>query len=120
MKYMVLIYDNAQTREHFFGEDGAELMAAVDEVVRELTESGELIDGEGLADPSHTKTIRLVGGVPAVTDGPYAEAKEHLGGYMMLECETPERAVEIALRWPSARFAPLEVRPFMSRDGAEM
>jgi hypothetical protein len=120
MKYMVLIYDNAHTRERFFGEDGAELMAEVDAIMKELTESGELIGGEALGDPSTTKTIRLAGGVPAITDGPYAEAKEHLGGYLMLECETPERAAEIARRWPSSRFSPLEVRPVMSPDGAEM
>jgi hypothetical protein len=120
MKYMVLIYDNAQTRERFFGDEGAELMAEVEAIMQELTESGELIGGEALADPSHTKTIRLAGGVPAITDGPLAEAKEHFGGYLMLECETPERAAEIASRWPSARFTPLEVRPLMSPDGAEM
>jgi hypothetical protein len=120
MKYMVLIYDNARTRERFSGEDGAELMAEVNAIMKELTESGELIGGEALGDPSTTKTIRLAGGVAAITDGPYAEAKEHLGGYLMLECETPERAAEIALRWPSSRFSPLEVRPVMSPGGAEM
>jgi hypothetical protein len=120
MKYMILIYDNAQTREQFFGEDGAELMAEVDAIMAELTESGELIGGEALADPSQTKTIRLVDGVPAVTDGPFAEGKEHFGGYLMVECETPERAADIARRWPSARFRPLEVRPLMSQGGDEM
>jgi hypothetical protein len=120
MKYMILIYDNAQTRERFFSEEGAELMAEVEAIMKEITDSGELIGGEALADPSNTKTIRLAGGVPAITDGPYAEAKEHLGGYIMVECETPERAAEIALRWPSSRFSPLEVRPLMSPDGAEM
>jgi hypothetical protein len=120
MKYMILIYDNAQTRERFSGPDGAELMAEVNAIMAELTESGELVGGEALADPAQTKTIRLVDGVPAVTDGPFAEAKEHLGGYLMVECETPERAAEIARRWPSSRFTPLEVRPLMSADGAEM
>lgn len=120
MKYMVMIYDNAQTREQFLGEDGGELMAEIDAIMKELTESGELIGGEALGDPSNTKTIRLQGGVPAVTDGPLAEAKEHFGGYLLLECETQERAAEIALRWPSSRFTPLEVRPVMSPDGAEM
>lgn len=120
MKYMIMIYDNAQTRERFFGEDGPELMAEVEAIMKELTDSGELIGGEALADPPNTKTIRLAGGVPVVTDGPLAEAKEHFGGYLMVECETPERAAEIALRWPSARFTPLEVRPLMSPGGAEM
>ena len=120
MKYMILIYDNAQTRSTFRGPDGASLMAEIDALMAELTESGELIGGEALADPSQTQTIRVVDGAPAVTDGPYAEAKEHLGGYLMVECETPERAADIARRWPSARFTPLEVRPLMSPDGAEM
>jgi hypothetical protein len=120
MKYMVLIYDNAQTRETFLGEDGAPLMAEIEAIMAEITASGELIGGEALADPSATTTIRLQGGVPVATDGPLAEAKEHFGGYLLLECETPERAAEIALRWPSARFTPLEVRPLMTNDGAEM
>ena len=120
MKYMIMIYDNAQTREHFTGPDGKELMAEVEAIMAELTESGELIGGEALADPSQTKSIRLVDGVPAITDGPLAEAKEHFGGYLMVECESFERAAEIARRWPSSRHTPLEVRPLMTHDGAEM
>jgi len=120
MKYMIMIYDNAQTRERFLGEDGSELMAEVNAIMEELTASGELVGGEALGDPSHTRTIQLQGGVPVITDGPLAEAKEHFGGYLLVECETPERAAEIALRWPSSRFTPLEVRPVMSPDGAEM
>ena len=120
MKYMLLIYDNAQTRETFLGEQGEGLMAEIGAIMNELTESGELVGGEALADPSNTKTIRLVDGAPAITDGPYAEAKEHLGGYMIVDCESAERAAEIAVRWPSARFTPLEVRPLMGTSGAEM
>jgi hypothetical protein len=120
MKYMMMIYDNAQTRATFLGEDGTELMAEMNALVQELTESGELIGQGALSDPSNTKTIKMVDGAPAITDGPLAEAKEHFGGFLLLECETPERAGEIALRWPTARFTPLEVRPLMSPDGAEM
>ena len=118
MKYMVMIYDNAQTRERFFGEEGAELMAEVNAIMKELTDSGELIGGEALADPTNTRTIRPVDGVPAITDGPLAEAKEHFGGYLIVDCDTMERAVDIAARWPSSRFAPIEVRPIME-NGAE-
>ena len=75
-------------------------MAEVDAVMKELTESGELVGGEALADPSNTRTIRVVDGAPAITDGPFAEAKEHLGGYLIVDCESAERAAEIALRWP--------------------
>ena len=91
-----------------------------DALMKELTESGELVGGEALADPSNTRTIRVVDGAPAITDGPFAEAKEHLGGYLIVDCESPERAAEIALRWPSARFSPLEVRPLLDTAGAEM
>jgi hypothetical protein len=121
MKYMMMIYDNATTRETFLGPDGVELMAEMDALMNELTDSGELIGQGALSDPSNTKTIRPVdGGAPVVTDGPLAEAKEHFGGWLLLECETPERAQSIALRFPSARFNPLELRPLMSPDGAEM
>jgi len=120
MKYMLLIYDNADTREAFSGPDGASLGAEVDAIVNELTESGELVSGEALADPSNTKSVRARDGVPVVTDGPLAEAKEHFGGYLIVECETPERATEIAVRWPNSKFAAMEVRPFMDSSGTEM
>jgi len=120
VKYMLLIWDNADTREVLLGEQGAELMAEVDAIMQELTESGELITGEALADPSNTRTVRVRDGVPAVTDGPFAEAKEHMGGYLIVECESPERATEIAARWPNARFCAMEVRSIMDPAGTEM
>ncbi len=120
MKYMLMIYDNPGTREAFFGEEGKVLMAEMDALMQELTESGELIGGEALADPSNTKTVRVRDGVLAITDGPFAEAKEHFGGYLIVECERPERATEIAARWPNAKLCAMEVRPIMERSGGEL
>jgi hypothetical protein len=120
MKYMLMIYDNPDTRELFGSPEGQALMEQVDALMAQLTESGELIGGEALADPSHTRTVRVQEGVPVVTDGPMAEAKEHFGGYLIVECETIDRAVEIAAGWPSSRFAPMEVRPIMDPAGMEM
>ena len=120
MKYMLLIYDTATTREEMAGEAGAALMADMEALMEELTQSGEMVGGEALADPSNTKVVRTRDGVPVITDGPLAEAKEHFGGYLMVECESFERAAEIARRWPSSRHTPLEVRPLMTNDGAEM
>jgi hypothetical protein len=120
MKYMLLIYDNADTRERFLGEGSDALTAEVNAILQELTESGELVGGEALADPSNTKTIAPRDGMPAVTDGPFAEAKEHLGGYLIVECESLERATEIAKRWPNSRFSAMEVRALMETSGAEM
>jgi hypothetical protein len=120
MRYMLLLYDNADTRDAFFGPDSGLLIGSVDTVLAELKESGELVATDPLADPAQTKTVRVAGGVPVVTDGPLAEAKEHFGGYLIVDCESIDRAVEIAARWPSSRFAPLEVRPIMDIGGVEM
>lgn len=120
MKYVLLIYDNPETREAFFGEETDKLMGEVDTLIKELTESGELVSADALADPSNTKTVRVRDGVPAVTDGPFAEAKEQLGGYLVVDCESPERATEIAARWPNARYCAMEVRPIMEAAGTEM
>jgi hypothetical protein len=116
MKYMLLIYDNPETR----GAISDEMMGELRTLMEEITESGELVGTEALADPSNTKTVRIREGIPAVTDGPFAEAKEHLGGYLILDCESPERATEIAARWPNARFCAMEVRPIMDQGGTEM
>ena len=105
MKYMILLYDNADMREIFSSRsDLMEEMAGL----LEIRQSGELVATEPLADPVQTKTVRPADGPPVVTDGPLAEAKEHFGGYLIVDCETNERAVEIAAKWPSARFAPME------------
>ncbi len=120
MRFMLMIYDNADTRELLTGPEGKDLMAEVEAVMAQLTASGELVGGEALADPSNTRTVRVQEGVPVVTDGPLAEAKEHFGGYLMVECESIDRAVEIAAAWPSARLRPLEVRPVMDPGGMEM
>ena len=94
-----------------------------DEVMRiidELKASGEWVGGEGLADVSQSKVVRVRDGVPAVTDGPYLEAKEHLAGYCMLDCDSVDRALEIAATWPDARWMGIEVRPVMTPGGEEM
>ena len=120
MKYILLIYNNPATLAAFSEEELSEVMGTVDTIMKELTESGEWIGGEGLADPSQAKTVRVRGGVPAITDGPFVEAKEQLAGYCLFECETLERATEIAARWPDASYAAVELRPLMGQSGTEM
>jgi hypothetical protein len=120
VKYMLLIYNNQATIEAMSEEERQGFFGDVDEVMKELTESGELVGGEALADPSTAKIVRVRGGVPATTDGPYAEAKEQLAGYLMVECENVERATEIATRWPDAKLWTMEVRAVMDPAGMEM
>jgi hypothetical protein len=120
VKYLLLIYHNPAAFAALSEDELSGLMGEANTIMGELRESGEWIGGEGLADPSQTITVRAREGVPAVTDGPYVESKEHLAGFCMIECETPERATEIAIRWPDARYWGVELRQIMTPGGAEM
>ncbi|MCO1656873.1 YciI family protein [Pseudonocardia sp. S2-4] len=121
MKFMLLIYNNPAAIEAMPESERAQIFADVDAIMAELTESGELVGGEALAPGEQARTVRVREGVPAVTDGPFAEAKEELAGYLTVDCESVERAVEIAARWPDAKRWAMEVRPVMTPDaGAEM
>ena len=120
MKYMLLIYSNPANTEAMSEEERNRLMDEAGVIIDELIESGEWIGGEALADPLHTKTVRVRSGVPAVTDGPFVEAKEHFVGYCLVECESLERAIAIAARWPDARSGAMEVRPIMDAGGMEL
>lgn len=120
MKYVVLIYNNPATWEAMSEEERDRLMGEFDAFDKELIESGEFIGGAALADASNTKTVRVRGGVPATTDGPFAETKEQLAGYFVIDSVSLERAIEIAARDPNARFGAVEVRPIMDEAGTEM
>lgn len=120
MKYIVMIYNNPGAFEALSEEERDRLSADADAFFNELSKSGEFIGGSALADPSNSKTVRVRDGVPAVTDGPFAEAKEQLAGYYVIDCETIERATEIASRDPAARLWAVEVRPIMDSAGTEM
>jgi hypothetical protein len=118
MKYMLLIYENPGTREAFFADD--ELRAAMNAYVDGLRESGEMIAGEGLADPSTARVVRTQNGVPAVTDGPFMEAKEYFGGYMIVDCDGIDRATEIARDFPPMPLGgAMEIRALMDGGGSE-
>jgi hypothetical protein len=121
VKYVVLIYSNPGAFEALSPSDRDQFMSDADAYLREFTETGELLgEGSGLADPSLGKTVRVRDGVPAVTDGPFAEAKEHLAGFYVLDVENIERATEIVARDPAARLWAAEVRPIMDTAGVEM
>lgn len=120
MKYLLLIYQNPAAFQAMPESDKQTFMSDVDALVDELTQAGEWVGGEGLADPATAKAVRVRGGHVTVTDGPYAEAKEQMVGYCIVDCESIDRAVEIAARWPDARLWGMEVRPILSPDGVEM
>jgi hypothetical protein len=120
VKYIVLIYNNPGAWEALPEHERQALMGEFDAVNKELTASGEFVGGAALADAATSKTVRVREGVPAITDGPFAEAKEQLAGYYVLDCESMERATEIVARDPAARLWAVEVRPIMDEAGTEM
>ncbi|MEA5359353.1 YciI family protein [Amycolatopsis sp., V23-08] len=116
MKYVVLIYGNPSSRAAWEGmsnEQRAAGLAYYRQLNDDLDASGERIVSERLAFPESTKQVSVGDAGPMTTDGPFAEAKEFLAGFYLLDCASFERAVEIAGRIPEASFGVVEVRPVM-------
>ena len=88
MKYMLLIYGNEELWQSFPEEEFAKVIQETDALQQELRESGEFVGAWGVADQVQAKCVRLVDGVPAVTDGPYIEAKEYLGSVDIIDCDS--------------------------------
>jgi hypothetical protein len=119
VKYLILIYSNPQSREiwkSFSREQRASGLRQYEALHERMVASGELIVSEALADPSLAKRVTAHEGGAIVTDGPYAEVKEYLAGFFLLDCETMERAIEQAARIPEADMGLVEVRPIMALD----
>jgi hypothetical protein len=106
MKYMILTYASQQDYDEMAGkpvddpvwspDDFAKMNSFMVSFNAQLVESGELVETRGLSAPVLTRRLRLQNGVPVVTDGPYAETQEVLAGYWVVECESFDRATEIA------------------------
>jgi hypothetical protein len=120
MKYMLLIYGNEELWSSFPQDDLQQVIKDTDALHRELTASGEFVGAWGVGDQAMAKCVQLVDGVPAVTDGPYIEAKEYLGSFDIVDCETEERALEIAAKVPFARVGKVEVRPLMHEAATDV
>jgi hypothetical protein len=120
MKYLLLIYGNEETWSSFSQEQLQQLIRDTESLQQELRESGEWVGAYGVADQAMAKTVRMHDGVPVVTDGPYIEAKEYIGSFDIIDCESLERALEIAARVPWAKVGEVEVRPLMAEAGTEM
>jgi hypothetical protein len=109
VKYMILIYASQQDYDALAGksadgqpgwapEEVAAMGAFMESFTNELVESGELVDTKGLTAPAHARRIQTRGDVPVVTDGPYPESEEVLAGYWIIECDSFDRATQIASR----------------------
>lgn len=117
---MILIYGNPDLRKAFLDtpkEQRAAGLKAYDRLREDLQASGEYIVSEALADPSAGRQVAVREGRTLVSDGPYAEVKEYLAGFFLIDCDSPERAAEYAARVPEAAFGLVEVRPVMELGG---
>jgi hypothetical protein len=114
MKYLIQIYSNPESRaawEGFSPEARAEGYAYYRAISEELVSSGELLASEPLADISLAKRVTKTDDGAVASDGPFAETKELLAGFYLVDCDSEERAVEIAGRFPEAEYGLIEVRP---------
>jgi len=108
VKYILLIYIDPSRFDDTEGEDlTSEYMA----FTQEILDSGEMVAGDPLEGADTATTVRVRSGKRATTDGPFAETKEVLGGYYIVDVKDLDRAVELAAKIPDARNAGVEVRP---------
>jgi hypothetical protein len=120
VKYVILIYSNPTSRkvwESFSDAERAEGFRFYAAIGEDLAASGEMIVSEALADPSAATRVSVREGRTITTDGPFAEAKEQLAGFFLVECDSPDRAIAIAARIPEAGFGLVEVRPVLDLGG---
>ena len=110
MKYMLLIYLD-QTWDSRSLAERQEIYSGQMRLAEELTTRGQYLGGSPLQPTSSATTVRVRDGKPLLTDGPFAETREHLGGYMLIDVGNLDEAIAIAARGPLARVGTIEVRP---------
>ena len=116
MKYLCLIYEDEKIaakmpqaeQEKYFGEYFA--------FTEDIKKSGHLLGGEALQPVATATTVRVRNGKVSTTDGPFAETKEQLGGYYLIEAKDLNDAIKVAAKIPGARYGSIEVRPLMVFD----
>ena len=119
MQVMALIYGDASRWDAFSAEEREAVYAKYRAFSNDAREAGVMVGGAELASTRDATTVRVRDGETLVTDGPYAEVKEALGGYYLFECETMDEAVEYAARIPGAEHGAVEVRPVFVDPSAE-
>jgi hypothetical protein len=111
MKYLCLIYENERNWETMPKEESEAVMGEYFAFTDGLRSSGRYVAGEALQPTQTATTVRVRGGKVSTTDGPFAETKEQLGGFYLVEANDLNEAIQIAARIPSARYGSIEVRP---------
>jgi hypothetical protein len=119
VKYLLMIYGNQEKWQSMPPGAWPDAIARQEAFNARYRETGELLGSYGLADAARAKLVRRVDGLPAITDGPYLETKEHLASFWLLDCESQERAQQIAADMPFAAEEPVELWPILHESTAD-
>ena len=111
MKYVCLIYDEEARLNAMAKDEGEAFMGEYFTFTENIKRSGQFIAGEALQPVSSATTVRIRKGKISTTDGPFAETKEQLGGFYLIEARDLNEAIQVASKIPSARIGSIEVRP---------
>jgi len=113
MQYVLLIYTDESGMKNATPGDQAQMMKEYGDFTAAIVKSGNFKAGDALQSSSTATTVRVRDGKTLTTDGPFAESREQLGGYYLVEAKDLDEATKIAARIPGARFGAIEVRPIM-------
>ena len=116
MQYLCLIYESEALEAQRDDATNGAILGAYMEFTESIQSSGNMIAGDALMPTETATTVRIRDGQLMTTDGPFAETKEQLGGYYLIEAEDLDSAIDIAARIPSAKTGSIEVRPIMVFD----
>jgi hypothetical protein len=113
MKYLCLIYEDYTQAAGMSKAEGDKMMAAYNDFTESIRKSGNFLGGDGLQPTNTATTVRVRNGKVGTTDGPFAETKEQLGGYYLIEAKDLNDAIQVAARIPAARNGSIEIRPIL-------
>jgi len=113
MQFLCLIYETESLMATRSDEDNGKIYEDYMSYTQDITKSGSLVAGDALQPTDTATSIRVRNNETIITDGPFAETKEQLGGYYLLECDSLDEAIEKAAKIPTAAFGTIEVRPIM-------
>ena len=113
MRYLLLIYGDEGRWPEMSEADQAAQLGKWEAYTKAITDEGIIRGGDALQPTAAATTVRVRDGETQVTDGPFAETREQLGGYYMIECQTLDQAIDAARRIPSVDTGSVEVRPIM-------
>jgi hypothetical protein len=116
VKYVCLIYDDEMAWQSATDDQREDVYAGFRALMEEYGPNGRLVDGSELQPTTTATTVAVREGDALVTDGPFAETKEQLGGYILIDVESLDEALEFAGKIPSARTGRVELRPLVERS----